>query len=148
MTEKKTVAERLFAVAEACLFPNVEAAEKYQSEGGVFVPGLGPMGGFNFRSDKLEEHKEDIRLLAKEIVPDELILEEGSEEEGRSWLVLQHDRNGAEWGSPDHANALIALCNAVNLQSYCHDWTPAMMNHPLTQMMGMPFIRFSPSIRE
>lgn len=144
MNDKKSVAERLVEVAELCLFPTEMEADKYRANGGKFTVGLGAFTGFNFRTDKLEENRDIIRGFAVEILPDEFIRDD---DDGLSWLGLENNRNGEAWGSPNHASVLIALCNALGLCEFCHDWHPQMINHPIAQANGMPFVRFSPNVR-
>lgn len=146
-----TYAERVDALMTYLLFTKEELSEKKSPsriviepkdigkvtlpEGGVLVEGIAR--GYGFSSARVEEKKEEIRQLVKEVVADEFLATGGG---GMSFLQLVNDRDGNLWtGSHLVAEGLFCLAKAARMADF------VMPRHFWSAMPGgVPYLVFNP----
>lgn len=146
-----TYAERIDALMPYLLFSKEELSEKESParltiapedinkvklpEGGVLVEGI--VRGYGFNAARVEEKKEEIRQLVKDVVADEFLVKGGG---GMSFLQLVNDRDGNLWtGSHLVAEALFCLAKAAGMADF------VMPRHVWPHLPGgVPYLVFNP----
>jgi hypothetical protein len=90
---------------------------------------------FGFHPERLEQNREKIVDLVKEIVADEFLRDHGG---GMSFLQLCEARNGELWGEHHQCDALFCLAQAIGHARYC-------MPRDMWSVFpgGMPYVCFS-----
>lgn len=98
------IAEQVDSIIKDCL--------NGQNDGALVVDGI--VRKFGFSKEKIESHKEDIRVLLNEM-PKEFHKDTGG---GMSFLQLCVDKTGQQWGEHPSMEALVALGIAARMASY------------------------------
>lgn len=97
-------AEKVHQIVAQCL--------NGKKEGALVIEGI--VRKFGFASDKIAEHKEEIRALLDEM-PDEFHAGKGG---GMTFLNLCMDKEGVQWAEHPTMEELVALGIAVGMAKY------------------------------
>jgi len=114
-----------------CLFKDAEL-DGGPPKDAIFVQGI--VQSFALHKGRIEENKDILRKLAKEIIKDEFLKNGGG---GFTFLHLPQSRDGELWCEQRTAEALFCLCKAAGFAEYCipRDLWPALPG-------GVPYVIF------
>lgn len=126
-------ASRIDNILTDCLFtPDELAAGGMTPEDAVIVTGI--VTTFGFHPGRLQSHREEVRALCAEIVPDAFYPDKGG---GMTFLNLCVTRDGDQWAEHRNAEALYVLASGLGLAK-------SLMPRELWGMLpgGVPYIVF------
>lgn len=128
---------RLREIIMACLFKDDEIENGGPKEGVEMVEARGVHIHVGFHKGRIEEHREEIMDLLRQL-DDKFTWNylEGEGSGGASFLEMCMDKDGNHWGEHNHCDELIALGSAID----CVAITPSAMNPIMPSMMPYVFV--------